>query len=59
MGFALTALEAEHHAVFVVHRLEIEYRQPARLGDVLEVTMTPIERGRSKLVAAQDVLRDE
>ncbi len=57
LGLALTALASEHHAVFVVHRLEIEYRQPARLGDSLEVTMTPIERGRSKLVVAQDVLR--
>ncbi len=58
-GIALTALASEYHAVFVVHRLEIEYRQPARLGDLLEVAMTPIERGRSKLVAAQDVLRDD
>jgi acyl-CoA thioester hydrolase len=58
MGFTLTALETEHNAVFVVHRLEIEYRQPARLGDALEVTMAPTARGRSRLVAAQDVLRD-
>ena len=58
-GFALTALASEYHAIFVVHRLEIEYRQPARLGDLLEVAMTPIERGRSKLVVAQEVLRDD
>ena len=58
LGLSLTALASEHHAVFVVHRLEIEYRQPARLGDALEVTMTPIERGRSKLVVAQDVLHN-
>ena len=58
MGFTLTALESEHNAVFVVHRLEIEYRQPARLGDTLDVTMAPIERGKSRLVAAQDVARD-
>ena len=57
LGFALTALESEHHAVFVVHRLEIEYRQPARLGDALEVTMALVEHGRSRVVAAQDVLR--
>ena len=58
LGFALTALEAEHHAVFVVHRLEIEYRQPARLADALVVTMALTERGRTRLVATQDVLRD-
>jgi acyl-CoA thioester hydrolase len=57
-GLALAALESEYHAVFVVHRLDIEYRQPARLGDALGVTMTPLERGRSRLVVAQDVLRD-
>src|SRR6266545_4299882 len=30
LGFTLTALEHEHGVVFVVHRLDIEYRQPAR-----------------------------
>ena len=35
LGFTLTALEAEHGVVFVVHRLDIEYRQPARLYDAL------------------------
>jgi acyl-CoA thioester hydrolase len=59
LGFTLTALESEHGVVFVVHRLEIEYRQPARLYDALDVTMAPITIGRSRLVAAQDVLRDE
>ena len=41
LGFTLTALEAEHGVVFVVHRLDIEYRQPARLYDALEVTLVP------------------
>jgi acyl-CoA thioester hydrolase len=59
LGFTLTALESEHNAVFVVYRLEIEYRQPARLGDELEVTMLPVARGKSRLVAAQDVLRGD
>jgi acyl-CoA thioester hydrolase len=57
LGFTLTALEIEHGVVFVVHRLEIEYRQPARLYDALEVTLAPAAIGRSRLVAAQDVLR--
>ena len=59
MGFPLNALETEHNAVFVVHRLEIDYRAPARLGDELEVTVAPIERGRTRLVAAQDVVRGD
>jgi acyl-CoA thioester hydrolase len=58
MGFALNTLETEHNAVFVVHRLEIDYRSPARLGDALEVTVMPVEHGKTRLVAAQDVMRD-
>jgi acyl-CoA thioester hydrolase len=57
LGFTLTALEAEHGVVFVVHRLDIEYRQPARLYDALEVTLAPTTIGRSRLVTEQDVLR--
>jgi acyl-CoA thioester hydrolase len=57
LGFTLSALEAEHGVAFVVYRLEIEYRQPARLYDVLEVTLAPATIGKSRLVAAQDVLR--
>ena len=59
LGISLSALEREHGAIFVVHRLEIEYREPARLYDALEVTLEPVEIGRSRLVAAQDVLRGE
>ena len=58
LGITLDRLEREHGVIFVVHRLEIEYLQPARLYDPLEVTLTPIEIGKSRLVAAQDVLRD-
>jgi acyl-CoA thioester hydrolase len=57
LGFTLTALRVEHGVVFVVHRLEIEFRQPARLYDALEVTLAPTAIGKSRLVAAQDVFR--
>ena len=57
-GFTLPALEREHGVSFVVHRLEIEYKQPARLYDALEVTLRLLERGRGRLVMAQDVLRN-
>jgi len=59
LGITLTALEHEHGVVFVVHRLEIEYQQPARLYDSLDVTLQPIEIGKARFVAAQDVLRAE
>jgi len=57
MGYALDALEIEHNALFVVHRVEIDYLAPARLGDMLEITVSPIDRRRASLVAAQDVWR--
>jgi acyl-CoA thioester hydrolase len=57
-GFTLPALEREHGVAFVVHRLEIEYKEPARLYDALEVTLRLRERGRGRLLMAQDVLRD-
>ena len=57
-GFTHAALAREHHVAFVVHRLEIEYRAPARLYDALEVTLALLQRGRGRLVMAQDVLRN-
>ncbi len=57
MGVTVAALEREHKAVFVVNRLEIDYRLPARLYDALDATLSPVERGGARLVLAQDVLR--
>jgi acyl-CoA thioester hydrolase len=57
-GISLSTLESEHKAVFVVHRLEIEYRRPARLGDSLAISLEPAERSRVRLVVAQDIVRD-
>jgi acyl-CoA thioester hydrolase len=57
-GVTLSALEIEHNAVFVVHRVEIDYRCPARLGDSLTVSLEPVERSRVRLVLAQDILRE-
>jgi acyl-CoA thioester hydrolase len=58
-GFTHAALEREHRVAFVVHHLEIEYHQPARLYDALEVTLELRERGRGRLVMGQHVLRDD
>ena len=58
-GVTLSALEIEHNAVFVVHRLEIDYHRPARLGDSLTISLAPVERTRVRLVVAQDILRND
>src|SRR5208282_5091122 len=57
LGFTLTARERGHGALFVVHRRDIEYRQPARLYDALEVTLSLDTLGRSRFAAVQDVFR--
>lgn len=58
MGFPLAAFEREYGVVFVVHRCEIDFRQPGRLNDTLDVTVEPAERGASRLVARQEIRRD-
>ena len=45
--------------LFVVHRLDIEYRHPARLYDALEVTLGLAACGRSRLVPVQEIFRGE
>jgi acyl-CoA thioester hydrolase len=57
LGFAVADFEAAHGVVFVVHRMEIEYRAPARLGDRVEATLELAELGRARMVALQQVRR--
>ncbi len=59
LGFPLAAFERAHGVVFVVHRCEIDFHAPARLNDILEVTVEPEHRGASRLVARQRVLRGD
>jgi acyl-CoA thioester hydrolase len=58
LGFPLAAFEREHGVVFVVHRCEIEFRQPARLNDALAATVEVDELGATRLRVRQDVRRD-
>jgi acyl-CoA thioester hydrolase len=58
LGFDLAAVEREHAVVFVVHRVEIDFRAPAQLSDRLDVTLTLRELGRARIVADQAVLRE-
>ena len=58
LGFPLAAFERSHGIAFVVHRVEIDFLQPARLNDTLDVTVEAAERGLSRLVAMQPCRRD-
>ncbi len=57
LGFPLAAFEREHGVVFVVHRCEIDFRQPGRLNDSLDVTVEVLDRSAVRLVARQEVRR--
>ena len=59
LGFDLATFESTHGVAFVVHRVEIEYRLPARLGDRLDATLALIELRRARMVALQQVWHDE
>ena len=57
IGFPLAAFERAHGVVFVVHRCEIDYLRPARLNDVLDVTVQVAARRAVRLVVGQNVTR--
>ena len=57
LGFDLAAVEREHDVVFVVHRVEIDFRLPAQLSDRLDVTLSLVDLGRARLTADQAVER--
>ena len=59
LGFPLPVFEREHGVVFVVHRCEIDFLQPARLNDALAVTVEVGQRGACRLVMRQEVRRGE
>ncbi|MDQ6618103.1 MAG: thioesterase family protein [Pseudomonadota bacterium] len=55
LGMDIAILEREHRVAFAVHRLEIEYVRPARLGDRLHAGVQLLHCGRSRLVVHQTV----
>ena len=57
LGFPLAAFEREHGVVFVVHRCEIDFLQPGRLNDALDVSVEPVKLGAATIKARQDVRR--
>lgn len=57
LGFEQTQLLDEHHVIFVVREVGIEYLRPARFNDLLDVTVNLAEVGRSQIVLQQTVLK--
>jgi acyl-CoA thioester hydrolase len=58
LGFAHSGIAAETGIVFTVRRLTADYRQPARLDDLLTVETRIVEIGGATLLLDQSVCRD-
>ena len=57
LGCNQVRLRAEHRLQFVVSRASVEYRQPARFDDRLDVGVRVIQMRRATVELAQDVRR--
>ena len=57
LGFPLASVERDHGIVFVVRHVDIHFKRPARLNDRLDVTVEVLDRGASRLIARQEILR--
>lgn len=56
---ALDAGEAGESMAFAVHRLEMEFRKPARIDDVVTVVTKPREIRGARIILSQKVKRGE
>ena len=59
VGYELSALERVEGIVFVVHRVEIDYRIPAKLGEKIDATLNLVELHRARMIVTQDVVRGD
>jgi acyl-CoA thioester hydrolase len=57
-GLGQELLRAEHDLVFVVRDMQIDFRKPARLDDLLDVRAVLRECRKASFVFAQSIARD-
>jgi acyl-CoA thioester hydrolase len=55
LGFEQDALLEQQGVLFAVRRVEVDYRQPARFNDALQVSVAIKTRGRASLTFQQDI----
>lgn len=58
-GINLNTHANEHHEMFVVRKLDIEYRSPAYLCDDLIVRSYILKKSRTRAIFQQSILRGE
>ncbi|MCA1799167.1 MAG: tol-pal system-associated acyl-CoA thioesterase [Xanthomonadaceae bacterium] len=56
-GVDQTRLLAEHGLLFVIVGCELAYLRPARFDDLLDVSVVPTAKGRSRFTVEQEVRR--
>ncbi len=49
----------EEGLVFVVHRMEIDFKQPARMDDILTVATKTEKAGGAKMILSQEISRGD
>jgi acyl-CoA thioester hydrolase len=59
LGFEQTALVRDHRVLFVVSRVDVRYRGPARLDDRLEIGVAIQRLGRAGFDLVHEVARDD
>jgi acyl-CoA thioester hydrolase len=57
MGFELDALARDEGTLFAVRSANLEYLRPARLSDLLEVSVSVTRRGRASIDLYQEITR--
>lgn len=57
LGFAQERLRTETGAIFVVADTSVRYLSPARLDDLIEVTVLPVDLGRVSMTVQQQAWR--
>ena len=57
LGVGQQALREASGAIFVVSETALRYAAPARLDDLLDITVTPTELGRASMVLQQQAWR--
>ncbi len=58
LGFDVHDVSRRFGIVFAVRSATIEYHQPARLSDLLEVSIESVKSGRVSLTVTQRIVRD-
>jgi acyl-CoA thioester hydrolase len=55
----LAGIEDGEGLMFVVHRMEIDFKAPARMDNILTVLTSTERAGGAKMILSQQIMRDE